>query len=99
MESETWSTAAKLPKRLTRSRVSTTPRRSFTARLAPRVPATPASWRRLDARLGWKSRLERAAAPVEHDLDREHEVGLLLLGERGPRRELGLARAAHDPPT
>src|SRR5262245_16907720 len=39
--------------------------------------------RRLDARVRRQAGLEGAAARLEHDLDAEHQVGALLLGERG----------------
>src|SRR4029077_21247587 len=86
---DTWSTAVIFPKRLTRSRTSTT------SRAASAVIGW--SWQGgLDQRFGGQPRLERAAGAREDQLHAEHDVRLLFLGERRARRELRLGRDAHD---
>src|SRR6266542_4012482 len=103
---ETWSTAVTAPKRLPRSRSSTTTRESGSvmagaARALLRAIPCPrrGSWptgRRPDPRIGGKPRLQHAARPLQRQLHAEDEIRLLLLRERGARRELGLAGDAHD---
>src|SRR5436309_4701068 len=49
-----------------------------------------------DPHLDRQPRLERPAGRVHGDLDREHQVGALLLGQGRARRELGAAGDGHD---
>src|SRR5262245_37145969 len=75
------STAVSAPKRLT------SPSTAMTGGMA--------LLRGADPRFGGQPGLERAAGRVDRDLHAEHDVGLLLFGERGARRELGAARDLH----
>src|SRR5438093_3047756 len=76
----TSSTARTAPKCLESDRTSTTAGRSATALLE----------RDLDHDVGGEPRFEHATGGIEGDLDSEHQIRALFLGERDPRRELGV---------
>src|SRR5437762_5327476 len=76
---ETSSTATIFPNRRTMERTSTTGARTALP------PPAPDSASGDDARIGRHSGFQVPILRIDRHLDAEHDVGALLLGERGPR--------------